>query len=364
MQNKPIRVLHMVGAMYPGGMENFIMNLYQNMDRSKIQFDFVVHARKENDYSSLIESMGGRIYELPRLTKDPVKSLRMLKELVQKEKYPIVIRHTANALIAPQLKVARKAGAVTVCHSHNETDPKRFLHKLFKQSLYACTSVRLACSQKAGQWMYGNHDFKVIHNAIDIDKFSYSEQKEKRIREEFHLEDCHVYGHIANFIASKNHKFLLEIFREIAKLDPKAKLICLGEGDLRQEIEEKIKELQLQERVILTGIRHDADAFMSAFDVLVFPSLFEGLPLTLIEAQSAGLPIVMSDTITPAVEVTTGLIETVSLQKSPKEWAEIAVKKVGQYNDRSCQKDSITKAGYNIQQLAKWYENFLLGLVK
>ena len=358
---QPIRVLHIVGAMYPGGMENFIMNLYRHIDREQIQFDFIVHLKKENDLCQEIEELGGRVYLLPRLTRKPAENLREIQRLVKDNHYPVVIRHTANALVAPQLLAAKKAGAVTICHSHNETDPQQLLHRAGRILMRRAADVRLACSEKAGRWMYGNQDFQIIHNAIDIDQFRYGAEKAVRIRREFHLEGRHLYGHIANFIASKNHEYLLKIYRAIVDLDPKAVCCCLGEGDLRPEIERQIQDLDLEEHVILTGIRKDVADFMSAMDVLIFPSRFEGLPLTLIEAQAAGLPSLISDTITSDVIVTEGIVEQLSIEEDPMIWAKRAVELVG-LGSLDCQKESIAAAGYDIEELSQWYQEFLLSL--
>ena len=362
--NEPIRILHIVGAMYPGGMENFIMNLYRNIDRTRFQFDFVVHQQKDNDYTEEIEKLGGRVYLLPRLTRKPFSNLHRIRRLVRENHYPMVIRHTANALVAPQLLAAKSAGAVTVCHSHNETDPQLRLHRMGQRLMRRAADIRLACSEKAGHWMYGDQSFEVIHNAIDIPRFAYHESKAAKIREEFHLEGRHAYGNIANFIASKNHSYLLRIYREIIKLDPDAVCFCLGEGDLRPQIEEEIKELHLEGRVILTGIRGDVPDFMSALDVLVFPSRFEGLPLTLIEAQAAGLPSLISDTITGDVIVTEGIVQQLSIELDPKEWAERAVLLAKEQSDRTCPYESIAAAGYDIRQLVQWYQEFIQKNIK
>ena len=357
--NEPIRILHIVGAMYPGGMENFIMNLYRNIDRTRFQFDFIVHQQKDNDYTEEIEKLGGRVYLLPRLTRKPFSNLHRIRRLVRENHYPMVIRHTANALVAPQLLAAKSAGAVTVCHSHNETDPQLRLHRMGQKLMRRAADIRLACSEKAGRWMYGDQSFEVIHNAIDIPRFAYRESKAAKIREEFQLEGKHAYGNIANFIGSKNHSYLLRIYREIIELDPDAVCFCLGEGDLRPQIEEEIKELHLEGRVILTGIRGDVPDFMSALDVLVFPSRFEGLPLTLIEAQAAGLPSLISDTITGDVIVTEGIVQQLSIELDPKEWAERAVLLAKEQSDRTCPYESIAAAGYDIRQLVQWYQEFI-----
>lgn len=361
-----IRVLHMVGAMYPGGMENFIMNLYEKIDREQFQFDFIVHLQKENDYREQIAKLGGTVYELPRLTKDPIGSLKMLYQIIKKNQYKIVVRHTANALVAPQLLVAKLAGAKTICHSHNETDPQVTVHKIGKILMRFVADRRLACSEKAGKWMYDNQDFQVIHNAINVNKFVYTKEKAERIRKEFHLDGKHVYGHIANFMESKNHMFLLEVYAEIARRDDKAVLFCLGEGDLRPQIEVKIKELHLEDKVVLTGIRHDVEDFMSCMDILIFPSFFEGLPLTLIEAQIAALPAIISDKITKDVIVTEGLVTMESIQEKPEVWAVKAMEilEQSQGNLRQCQRKSIGDAGYDMDVLVKWYEEYFRTLAK
>ena len=361
-----IRVLHMVGAMYPGGMENFIMNLYEKIDREKFQFDFIVHLKKENDYSEQIKKLGGNVYEIPRLTKDPIGSLVKLYKIIKKNRYQIVVRHTANALVAPQLLVAKMAGAKTICHSHNETDPQVTIHKIGRVLMKLAADKRLACSKKAGEWMYDKQDFQVIHNAINVNKFVYSEEKAEKISREFNLQGKHVYGHIANFIESKNHMFLLEIYKEIAKLDDKAIFFCLGEGGLRPQIEAKIKELKLEDKVILTGIRHDVEDFMSCMDVLIFPSFFEGLPLTLIEAQIAALPAIISDTITRDVVITEGLVTMESIENKAEVWAERAIEVLEKHKNsqRICQRKAIQDAGYDMDMLVEWYQEYFAELAK
>ncbi|WP_026528976.1 glycosyltransferase [Butyrivibrio sp. VCD2006] len=381
---RKIKVLHIVGAMYPGGMENFIMNIYENIDRERFSFDFAVHDIKENGYEPRIKELGGKVFLLPRMTKHPIKNMTELGRHIKEEGYDVVVRHTANALVAPQLLAAKKAGAITICHSHNETDPKKIAHVLGRLLLLPNTDVRLACSENAGKWMYGDKSFEVINNAIDLNKFEYKAEKRQKVIDEFHLEGKHIYGHIANFIASKNHLFLMEIFKEIARLDEKAVFICLGEGDLKPEVMQKAKDLGIGDKVIFTGIRHDAENFMSAFDVMVFPSFFEGLPLTLIEAQVSSLPILMSDTITPNVIVTKGLVESKSIQDSAESWAEAAIqlrndankedtaegtaKSIENATDtksphRICQRENIREHGYDLEQLVRWYEEFLTKLV-
>lgn len=357
---KKIKVLQVVGAMYPGGIENFIMGLYKYMDPEKVQFDFAVHARREGDYGPIIEQMGGRIFEVGRFTRHPIKSLKTLKKLIKEEQYDVVVRHTPNAMIVPQLMVARHAGAVTVCHSHSTTDPNMLLHKIGRLLINKYTDYPMACSVAAGKWMYKKHDFKVVNNAIDIKKFEYSPEKAKRIREEFNIGDAKLYGNIANLLECKNQLFAIDVFAKILEEDPDARFIFVGEGEMRPLLTQKIKDMHLEDKVILAGMRSDVPDIMSAMDVMLFPSIFEGLPLTLIEAQASGLPSLISDKITDDVIVTNGVIEKLGIEKSPQEWAKKALKMGG--IDREDRKDEIRNQikskGYDIEELAREYTEF------
>lgn len=367
MEQNPIRVLHIVGSMHPGGMENFIMNLYRHIDRERIQFDFVVHLKQENAYTDEIRRLGGRIYELPRLTSKPFANLRQLYRLVKENRYRIVIRHTPNALIAPQIFAAKWAGARVICHSHNTTDPQKTLHRIGRFLLQSARIERFACSEEAGKWMFGRHGrVRIVHNAIDIDQFCYSEEKRNRIRDEFAIGSGRVYGHVANFIASKNHRFLIQIYKQISMADPDARFFCIGDGELKEQIEAEAEKLGIADRVFFTGIRYDVRDFMSCMDVLIFPSVFEGLPLTLIEAQAAGLPCLVSDAVTKDAEVTDGLVCFYPLEQPAQSWA----KKAQELSDaasgkkRSCQREKIAAAGYDIEQLSAWYTSYFTELAR
>ena len=358
--DKPVKILQIVGSMHPGGIENFVMNLYDHIDREQFPFDFVVHKQQDGDYTEQIKELGGHSYLLPRLTRNPFKNLYGIYRLVKDNHYDIVIRHTPNALIAPQLLAARLAGAHTICHSHSETDKQKALHRLGKVLLHVAAERRIACSVNAGKWMFGRQHFEIVHNAVDISAFQYSREKEEKIRQEFHLGKCHIYGHVGNFVWSKNHLLMLKIFKEIQRLDPEAVLFFVGRGEMQKEIEEEIQRLSLEGRVILTGVRKDVPVLMSAFNVLLFPSVYEGLPLTLIEAQAAGLPCLISDSITPDVIVTDGLVKPFSLDRTPEEWAAEAVSMAQENNEqtRACQRERITAAGYDLDALVQWYEKY------
>lgn len=358
---EPIRVLHIVGSMHPGGIQNFIMNLYENIDRQKIQFDVILHDKTEDDYCEQIEKMGGKVYLLPRMTRKPIANLRGIKKIVREGHYNIVIRHAPNAVVAPQLRAAKKGGAKVVqCHSHSTNDTDKILHAIGKFWMNHMKIDRFACSKQAGVWMYGKRDCTVINNAISVPKFSYSEEKRAAIREEFGIGNVRFYGHVGNIVPVKNHTFLMKVYKEISLIDDTARFICVGDGELREAVEAEATELGIRDKVIFTGIRKDADAIMSALDELIFPSIHEGIPLTLIEAQIAGLPILISDTIAESVDVTKGLVNRKSLDDGAASWATEATTLVDSVTDRSCQRDRIAAAGYDIDELTAWYEDYFL----
>lgn len=363
--SQKIKVLHIVGAMAPGGLENFIMNLFRNIDRESVSFDFVVHARKDGDYVPELEKSGAKVYLCPRLTAHPLKNLKEIKRIVKENNYDFVIRHTANALVTPQLLAAKKGGAKTICHSHSTDDPSKLLHKLGKLLMRKSTDYRFACSEAAGKWMYGNLGFTVVKNALDIREFAYSSDKDADIRREFNCEGRPLFGHIGNLLEVKNHLYLMDVYAAIIKRIPNALCFCIGEGDMRPKIEARIKELGIGDNVILTGMRFDVPKFMSALDVLLFPSIFEGLPLSLIEAQAASLPMIISDRITRDVEVTEGIVRFMSIDLSPDEWAERAVEIAEEFKNsdqkamlRTEQRKVIAEHGYDIEELCRFYESF------
>jgi glycosyltransferase involved in cell wall biosynthesis len=222
------------------------------------------------------------------------------------------------------------------------------------------------CSQLAGEKRYGKkvannkEVFTVLNNAIESDKYVFNENIRKKIRDEFSLTDSHfVIGHIGRFQKVKNHTFLVNIFKEIYEINPNAVLMLVGTGENIEQIKSQVKELNLENNVIFTGVRSDVNELLQAFDVFVFPSIYEGLPVTVVEAQAAGLPCLISDTITKEVSVT-NLVNYASLSDSYKGWAEESIRISNK--DRKNIKQLIIDAGYDIKTTSKWLENFYLNL--
>lgn len=352
--------VHIVGSMAPGGIENFIMNIYRNIDREKIQFDFILNMKKEVSYDEEIERMGGKIYYVTRKSKNPVKNFFEVRKIIREQKYDTVCRHSDNAFTVVDLVAAKLAGAKRIImHSHSTQTKNTGLHNFFRLWFPYVTTHRFACSKTAGKWMYGKKDFQVVPNAIDTEKFLYSEEIRNKMRKEWKVEDAHVYGHVGSFVYAKNHPFLMDVFYEISKKDKKAKLFLVGDGELRPEVEKKIKEYRMEEKVVLTGRRMNVPDFLQMFDVLLFPSVYEGLPVSLVEAQTSGLHCLISDRITEEV-ILTDCAENYSIDLGAEPWAKKAMEVMEKVcsTKRSSRQEEIKAAGYDIHSLIKFYENF------
>ncbi|MDY6263404.1 MAG: glycosyltransferase family 1 protein [Fibrobacter sp.] len=325
-ENEKIRVLQVVPNMQAGGLETLIMNLYRHIDRNKVQFDFIVHYSKPNFYDEEIKKNSGRIYYLSfRDDGNILKYIRDLYKIFKENRYVIVHSHMPS-LAFVHLGIAKLCGVkIRIVHSHNSSSSKTLKGRV-KAVLLKLAPIfankYFACSQSAGRFLYGKASFHVVNNAIDLKRFVFSTEKRDQIRSEFGVDsNTIVVGHIGRFNVQKNHMFLLDIFAECLKKNENMKLVLVGDGELKKSILEKISELGLKENVILTGVRKNVHFFYSIFDVFVLPSLFEGLPVTGVEAQACGVPSLFSSEITQEVNLlpTTRYL---SLKESPQTWAD------------------------------------------
>ncbi len=356
-----LRILQVVTYMGRGGLETMLMNYYRNIDRTKVQFDFLVHREFRADYDDEIESLGGKIYRAPRLNPYSAKYRKFMKNFFAEHEYTVVHSHL-DCLAGIPLEFAKKAGVpVRIAHSHNANQPRdlKYPIKLLQRRKIASTSTQcFACSGEAGDWMFQGKAFTVVKNAIDLKKFEFDEDRRLAMRQKLGLENELVIGHVGRFYEQKNHEQLIDIFAEIIK-QQNAKLLLVGKGPLEEKIKERVDAKGLADSVIFLGTRNDIPDLMQAFDVFVFPSIFEGLPLTLIEAQASDLPCVISDTIPNEVKLTS-LVEFVSLKATPQEWAKKVLEFSERGHRRSEQLCSIRAHGYDIidvsYKLEKWYQ--------
>lgn len=358
------RILCLVSGMNAGGAETFLMKLYRNMDRTLYQMDFAVNVQEPAFYDEEIKSMGGKIYYIPPKTKDFKGFTKGLYHLVKNEKYENILRITSNSIGFYDLLVAKKAGAkICAARSSNSSDGGSFkvraVNRLARILLLRYVDVMIAPSDLAAEYTFGKRMVRkgrvhFLKNAIDLNEFSYSEISRKEIREEFGLKDEFVIGHIGRFSEQKNHKFLVDIFAKVLENIPNAVLLLVGEGELREDIDGHVRRKGIQKNVIFAGVRKDIAKLLSAMDAFALPSLYEGMPNVIIEAQATGLPCVIADTITREADLT-GLVNYVSL-RGIDEWINNIEKLDCHQIERKAYVQDMQQKGYDIE---KEVEKFL-----
>lgn len=367
---KIIRVLHITGGMNMGGIENFIMNIYRNIDRTKVQFDFLIHQEEKQVFEDEILSLGGKIYRIPSIKKSGYfKYKKDLKNFFQNSPYKIVHSHY-NELSGLILEIAKsKKIKIRIAHSHTSyPDYKNILLKIISKYLINKVKdkqiLKFSCSKKAGEWLYGlNSDFEIINNGINPREYKFNQLLRKEVRKELNIKNDEILiGHVGRFSREKNHAFLIKVFRELLRKDENYVLALVGTGDTLNTVKKEIEELNIQNNVKFLGVRKDVNRLLQAFDIFMLPSIFEGLPVTLVEAQGAGLKCFISDDVTREIDLECGLTEFINLEKSPKEWAEII-----NNNKKYDRKDTVKFLkyhGYDITENAKKLENKYIELYR
>lgn len=360
-----IRILQVVTHMNRGGLETMLMNYYRQMDRTQVQFDFLTHREYDGDYGEEIRQLGGKLYHLPVLNPFSPSYRKKLGDFFDNHpEYKIVHVHQ-DCLSGVILHVAKEHGvSVRIAHSHgaNQIKDIKYPIKLVYRHFIARYATHLmACGEDAGKWMFCGTPFEILHNAIPAADYSFNGDRKRIQREKWKIHaDELLVGHVGSFTIPKNHLYLLEIFQEIQKRTP-AKLMIVGEGSQRPAIEEKIRKLGLEDKVILTGLRSDVADLLQAMDVFIFPSLYEGLPVTLVEVQASGLPCLISDKVSIECKMTEA-VQQISLTDSSEIWAERAMEAAK--TPRKNTYKEIKAAGYDIvenaKQLQKMYEEMMI----
>lgn len=363
-----IRVLHVVNAADRGGAETMAMNLYRNIDRNKIQFDFTNHKGCEAAYDCEIKSLGGRILYLPQFKGyNYIQYVSAWKHLFKAHpEYSIIHIHNYNIAGIVSRIAKRKNVKTIITHSHstrlNMPWFKRQVFNLFHNSMLRNTTHRFSCGTNAGMFLYGDKPFTVVPNAIDTAKFKFNPEKRRILRASLGIGDLvKAYGHVGTFRVPKNHTFLIDIFAEIHRVDNTAKLILVGSGDLIKNIKTKVSTLGLNDAVFFVGQQQNVNEWLSAFDVYLMPSLWEGLPVSVVEAQCAGLPCVISDVIDKDVDIT-GRVSYMPLDASAKQWSE-AINNIAGTN-RYEMGEIVSKSEYEIMVTTKWISEFYLNANK
>ncbi|RSX55527.1 glycosyl transferase [Bifidobacterium dolichotidis] len=372
-QQEPIRVAQIMGRMMGGGVEATILNHYKFIDHSKVQFDFIVQDDSEKVPEELIKSYGGRIFTIPSYKKLPAYEKACLN--IFRKTQPDIVHSNINALSIFPLYEAKKAGVkVRIAHSHSTANPREIAKTAIKEVLRPLSKLYpthlAACGELSAEWLFGKrvvdqNKVQYIHNAIDLQKYSFNRKKRIDLRKSIGAGVSPIVGQIGRFSSQKNQEFSVEVFKELLKIIPNAKLVFLGIGDTMPAIKQKVTQLGIQASVFFMGSRDDAADWYSVFDVLLFPSLYEGLPLTAIEAQAAGLPIVASDQITEEAFIDNELVTVMPLKCSAHEWAQCleATLEYAPRQSRISDGDTLRAAGYEIKDSARkleaWYQSII-----
>lgn len=359
---KPIRVLHILQRMEAGGTQALLMNIYRKIDRSLIQFDFLVEYPEKNFYDDEIISLGGKIYYSN--VRNDLNILKFEKQLIEilnsNQEYKIVHVHTYSIGYFC-LKTAKRCGVpIRIAHSHSNAmtkDNKKYI-KMLLQKLYTIYATDLlACSVEAGKYLFKNKHFKVLTNAIDSNKFSSNIKVRNELKKEFNLNNSFVVGHVGRFRPEKNHHFLIDVFYEIKKKKSNAVLILVGTGDLESEIHDKVEKVGLSDSVKFLGNRTDMHKIYQMMDVFVFPSIYEGLGIVAIEAQAAGIPIVCSDGLPDESNISPLFIKK-SLDDTSKDWAKICIKASKNKLSHTDMKQYVINSGFDLDLTVKYIQNY------
>lgn len=365
MDSKPVRILHIVTYMGRGGLETMLMNYYRHIDKSRVQFDFLVHRDFEADYDGEILDLGGKIYRISRLNPFSFKYHKELNDFFKNHPEYQIIHVHQDCMSSIALKIAMKNKVpIRIAHSHNANQDKNIkylIKRFYMRSIPRYATALFACGEDAGNWMFEGKSFRILNNAIDSNLFKFNTDIRDEVRNDLNLNNKFVVGHVGRFDLQKNHSFLIDIFYEIQKIRTDSILLLIGSGNGELTIKEKVKKLNIEDKIIFMGVRNDVNKLMQAMDIFVFPSLYEGLPVTLIEAQASGLPIIKSDNVPDQCTITNN-VHTLSLEESPIIWAKKIFEVCINFERKNISSEIIS-AGYDISSNAKWLENYYLNEV-
>ena len=313
MENKQIRILQYIGSLNIGGSQSMIMEIYRKIDKSKIQFDFIIDRKNETLYEDEILKLGGRVYKFNSCVKgyNIIQFKKEWNNFFKKHKEYKIIHCHVRSVASIVLKIAKKYGLTTICHSHSTSNGKgvkSYIKRKLQKRIVKYADYLFACSIDSAKWLYGEKMSQtnrciIINNAIDTGKYLYNEETRNRVRKNFNFNDKIVLGQVGRLEEVKNYNFSIDLLSELVKRNSKYMLLIIGAGSLKDVIVDKIGKLNLKNNVLLLENRNDVNELMQAMDVFLMPSLWEGLPLALVEAQAASLPCIISENISDGILV-------------------------------------------------------------
>ena len=353
MIKKKIKVLMYTERWTSGGIESVIMNIYKNIDWNKFNIDILVAQDENKLYDEEISKRGGHKFKiLDSPDKSPIirtiKTVKMFRKKLKNGEYDVIHIHAANGIGFLYAFLAKSVGIKKIIiHSHNTDIGKKhrilksITHIMCKYIFQNVPTIYLSCSDKATKWLYtkktiNSGKVKIINNAIDVDRYDYNELNRNKFRKNNRLEENFVIGHVGRFSEQKNHVFLINVFECLYEKYKDSRLILVGEGELKQKIQNLVNEKGLEKAVIFFGVTNEVEKCFNGFDVFILPSLYEGNPVVGIEAQASGLPCIFSDTITSNAQITPN-VKYLSLNENIEIWRD-EILKFKNFNRKSTKK--------------------------
>ncbi len=325
------RVLHVVNSMGVGGIETFLMNVYRSINKDEFQFDFLLHKKTNSYYEDEIKALGGGLYYLPSRRDGLIKSKSALDAFFDAHReYHIVHDHVSSLSDIDALIYARKYEIEgRIIHAHSTAAPgnkiHKFLHRINQSKVKSVANYYFSCSDAATEWLYSGTGIKdkvsFIPNGVDCQAFCFDNYIRKDYREKLNINNKKTIIHIGRMSSEKNQLFLIDAFKIYHDKNNNSKLLLVGDGIMRNEIKDKIHKLNLDEDVELLGVRKDVSALLMAADLFVLPSVFEGFPVSIVEAQATGIPCLYSKNVTSTAKVLQN-VHQLEIDKGPKIWAD------------------------------------------
>ena len=361
-----VRVLQILCALNDGGIERLLYEYYRRFNHQEIVFDFAINDTNEGILEKRLVDMGSNIYRYTKFRINFCQAVKDLNNIIDNEDYDIIHSHLANRGVFSIIHAKKKGIKTRISHCHSAFEPESFVEKSFRKLSTPLTKVYsthlFACGNDSGKWMWGKKNIEnnrviIMKNAINVNKFKFSDSKRKKIRNELNIEGKFVLGCVGRLSYQKNQEFLIDVFKKYNESHPNSCLILIGEGDKREAIKNKIEKYDLEDSVILLGVRDNVNELLSAFDIYILPSLYEGLPISVIEAQASGLNCILSNRITQEVALSS-LVDYCKIDGTLNEWClAIDRSKDKILKDRSKAVKVINDNGYNIDiESKKLYE--------
>ena len=362
-----MKILEVCVDLDGGGIDRYLLNYCSRI--KEIHFDFAVVDSKKGILEPEIEKLGSNIFRVPRQSKSVIANYKAMKKIISENNYDAVHIHLGYRS-AVALFCAKMCGVKTrIVHAHIAAEPEGFKKKAVRYVntvLVKTLATHLAaCGVDAAKWVWGRNAFEkgkvIVHNnAIQTEKYAFSVENRDAVRRELGIADgTFVVGHVGRLCDQKNQMRLIDIFSKICYANSDSLLVLVGRGERKADIEQKVSELGIKDKVLLLGVRDDVQKLLSAFDVFVFPSTHEGLPFTLIETQCNGLYAVSADTVTPFAKIGE-CVRFLSLNDSDEKWAQTAVE-ISKAGHKADGYEAVAAAGYDLEieaeKLRKYYFN-------